>query len=160
MTMNVSLTISPGQVNGQQFTFYDTSKYYTNISTALSDVSSQLTRTLGATIDTVDRIALLRQDAGTSNFYVNMPVEFSATTGGLTTGTPYFVTEFSQRVVSAGSFVIGQIYTIKTVGTTDYTLIGAISNSVGITFTATGIGAGTGTATVNPITVFCTTTSS
>ena len=160
MTMNVSLPISPGQVNGQQFTFYDTSKYYTNISTALSDVSSQLTRTLGATIDTVDRIALLRQDAGTSNFYVNMPVEFSATTGGLTTGTPYFVTEFSQRVVSAGSFVIGQIYTIKTVGTTDYTLIGAISNSVGITFTATGIGEGTGTATVNPITVFCTTTSS
>ena len=159
MTMNVSLPISPGQVNGQQFTFYDTSKYYTNISTALSDVSNQLTRSLGATINAVNRIALLRQDAGTSNFYINMPVVFDIATGGLSTATPYFVTEFSDRVVEAGDFVIGQVYTITTVGTTNYVLIGAISSSVGITFTATGVGAGTGTATVNPITVFCSSTS-
>ena len=42
---------------------------------------------------------------------------------------------------------MGSTYTILTVGTTDFTLIGATSNTIGITFVATGIGAGTGTAT-------------
>mgnify|MGYP003630375125 FL=1 len=160
MTMNVSLPISPGQVNGQQFTFYDTSKYYTNIATDVDDISSNLIRSLGATVGSVDRIALKRQDAKTSNFYINMPVEFSVATGGLALATPYYVTEFSGRIVTAGSFATGQIYTITTIGTTDFTLIGAISNQVGITFTATGTGAGTGTASVNPITASCTSTSS
>jgi hypothetical protein len=40
-------------------------------------------------------------------------------------------------------------YTIATVGTTDYTSIGASANSVGATFIATGIGSGTGTANFN-----------
>ena len=46
----------------------------------------------------------------------------------------------------AGSFVVGGVYTIATVGTTDFTLIGAADNLVGTVFTATGVGAGTGTA--------------
>lgn len=52
----------------------------------------------------------------------------------------------SPATVTAGSFVVGQTYTIATVGTTNYTLIGASANTVGVTFTATGVGAGTGTA--------------
>lgn len=48
--------------------------------------------------------------------------------------------------VTAGSFVVGQIYTILTVGTTNYTLIGAGTNTVGEFFTATGAGTGNGTA--------------
>jgi len=48
---------------------------------------------------------------------------------------------------TAGTFVIGRQYKITTVGTTDFTLIGASVNTVGTDFTATGIGAGTGTAT-------------
>lgn len=51
--------------------------------------------------------------------------------------------------VSAGSFVSGTLYTIKTVGSTDFTLIGAPSNTVGVTFTATGAGAGSGVAVTN-----------
>jgi hypothetical protein len=51
-----------------------------------------------------------------------------------------------QSIVSAGSFVSGTSYVIQTLGTTDFTLIGASSNTVGVTFTATGIGSGTGTA--------------
>ena len=51
-------------------------------------------------------------------------------------------------VVSAGSFVVGTSYTIKFVGTTDFTLIGAASNRVGISFIATAIGEGTGTSFV------------
>jgi len=48
--------------------------------------------------------------------------------------------------VTAGAFVVGTTYVIATIGTTDFTLIGAVSNTVGVIFTATGVGAGTGTA--------------
>ena len=48
---------------------------------------------------------------------------------------------------AAGRFMIGQSYTIVFVGSTDFTAIGAVSNTVGVTFTATGVGSGTGTAT-------------
>ena len=48
--------------------------------------------------------------------------------------------------VTAGSFVATKQYTIRSVGTTDYTLIGAVANTVGILFTATGVGSGTGVA--------------
>jgi hypothetical protein len=47
---------------------------------------------------------------------------------------------------TAGSFNVGTAYTIVTVGNTNFTAIGASSNSVGVTFTATGVGSGTGTA--------------
>lgn len=46
----------------------------------------------------------------------------------------------------AGKFVVGTKYVIASVGTTDFTLIGAASNTVGINFTATGAGTGTGSA--------------
>ena len=53
-------------------------------------------------------------------------------------------------VTSAGAFDVGVVYTIISVGTTDFTLIGAGSNAIGVSFTATGVGTGTGTAgTVN-----------
>jgi hypothetical protein len=48
--------------------------------------------------------------------------------------------------ITAGSFVVGKQYTIRTIGTTDYTLIGAVANTVGVLFTATGVGSGTGVA--------------
>ena len=48
--------------------------------------------------------------------------------------------------VAAGSFVVGKTYTILTVGTTDFTAIGATANTVGVAFIATGVGSGTGTA--------------
>jgi hypothetical protein len=51
---------------------------------------------------------------------------------------------------SAGAFVVGVKYTILVVGTTDFTAIGAASNTVGVVFTATGAGSGTGTACPNP----------
>jgi parallel beta-helix repeat protein len=48
--------------------------------------------------------------------------------------------------VTAGSFVVGKIYRIVSVGTTNFTLIGAVNNTVGTHFIATGAGTGTGTA--------------
>lgn len=49
-------------------------------------------------------------------------------------------------IITAGSFVIGKEYKIKTAGTTDYTLIGAADSNVDTVFTSTGVGTGTGTA--------------
>ena len=58
--------------------------------------------------------------------------------------------------INAGSFVASKEYTIKTVGNTDFTAIGAASNTVGVVFTATGAGSGTGVATVAEIIVTAT----
>ncbi len=52
--------------------------------------------------------------------------------------------------VIAGAFVVGTTYEIMAIGTTDFTLIGAAANTVGLTFEATGVGAGTGTAAELP----------
>jgi len=57
---------------------------------------------------------------------------------------PAFNTDSS--TVTAGSFRIGVQYQIVSIGTTNFTLIGASSNTVGVQFVATGAGTGTGTA--------------
>jgi type IV pilus assembly protein PilY1 len=58
-----------------------------------------------------------------------------------------------KQLINAGSFLIGTQYTITTVNDTDFTLIGATSNTVGVQFTATGVGGGTGIAqTYKPVT--------
>ena len=76
---------------------------------------------------------------------------------GGTRVTNYTVTghnpaEITFNTTNAGEFVIGETYTITTVGTTDFTLWGSPNNEVGTFFIATGIGIGTGTATVTPAT--------
>jgi hypothetical protein len=53
---------------------------------------------------------------------------------------------YGEQIVNAGSFIVGKKYVIKFVGTTDFTLIGAPFNAVGVEFTATGVGSGTGNA--------------
>ena len=50
------------------------------------------------------------------------------------------------ETVTAGNFVVGRKYKISTIGTTDFTAIGATSNTQFDVFTATGAGSGTGTA--------------
>jgi hypothetical protein len=51
-------------------------------------------------------------------------------------------------LTNAGSFFVGQEYRITSIGSTDFTLIGASANTVGLTFTATGAGSGSGTASI------------
>lgn len=61
--------------------------------------------------------------------------------------------EVFPTTVAAGSLSAGTVYTIESVGTTDFTAVGAFANMTGITFVATGAGSGTGTAvlaTVDP----------
>jgi hypothetical protein len=64
-----------------------------------------------------------------------------AITGGTIAGTSLY-----GSTITAGSFVVGSVYTILSLGTTSFTSIGASANTVGITFVATGVGSGTGTA--------------
>jgi hypothetical protein len=52
-------------------------------------------------------------------------------------------------VVNANATNSGTAYVIGTIGTTDWTTIGAASNTVGLAFTATGTGSGSGTAYVS-----------
>lgn len=53
--------------------------------------------------------------------------------------------------VLAGNFIVGNLYQITSVGNTNFQLIGASSNTVGVIFTATGVGSGTGKATVSRV---------
>lgn len=53
----------------------------------------------------------------------------------------------TESTLTAGSFSVGTTYQITTLGSTNFTLIGASSNTVGVVFTATGVGTGNGTAT-------------
>jgi hypothetical protein len=66
---------------------------------------------------------------------------------GALTITTSNATHNAGTTVTAGNFIPGVSYTIATIGTTDFTAIGAASNTVGLVFEATGVGAGTGTAT-------------
>ena len=64
---------------------------------------------------------------------------FTATGAGTGSGsaTPLGLSQ------NAGYFITGEVYTIDTVGSTDFMTIGASSNTAGVIFTATGPGAGT-----------------
>jgi len=53
---------------------------------------------------------------------------------------------WSGSTLTAGAFVVGSRYTIVSLGTTNFTLIGAATNTIGVVFVATGVGTGTGTA--------------
>jgi hypothetical protein len=69
------------------------------------------------------------------------------------TGTVYVhnsIGTYTWVTAYAGAFEIGVQYTIDTIGTTDFTAIGASSTpTVGEVFIATGAGSGTGAAIVN-----------
>lgn len=66
--------------------------------------------------------------------------------GGSVYQTSVTVANEFQPTLAAGEFKSGRKYEIVTIGTTDYTLIGASSNTVGVTFIASGAGSGTGTS--------------
>ena len=55
------------------------------------------------------------------------------------------------EIVTAGNFITGTSYTIKSLGSTAFNLIGAATNTVGTVFTASSYGSGTGTATKNSL---------
>lgn len=81
----------------------------------------------------------------------NIPVTLTAGSVVKTGLTMTWTVNAPGAPVTAGAFVVGRAYTIATIGNTDFTLVGAAANQVGVTFVATGVGAGTGTATTQAV---------
>jgi hypothetical protein len=79
---------------------------------------------------TIDEKMALTLDFGNNSRYLDTTLDAGK----------YGTTSNPTKVVNAGSFVTGEEYQIKTVGTTDFTLIGATDNIVDTMFTATGNG--------------------
>lgn len=63
------------------------------------------------------------------------------------------IDKVDQETVKGGSFTVGAKYRIDTLGTTNFTSIGALSNHVGRIFYSEGVGSGDGTATHLPSTI-------
>jgi len=62
-------------------------------------------------------------------------------------GTTNIVSGAEDDAVVATAIIANRLYEITTVGDTDFTLIGASANTIGVSFIATDVGIGTGTAT-------------
>jgi hypothetical protein len=91
MTLNINLSINPGQIQGQKFTAYPTSNVYTNV-TGVINSDSLINRDITATLPTVNRVCVSQIGLGINNIYANMQFNVSANIGGLTTsGGPYTV---------------------------------------------------------------------
>jgi hypothetical protein len=141
--------------------------YYVNSvinSTTISIASRQVTP-VAATITTAGSNLVTIASATAANFAVNDAVIFTNMTidsvavssiGNIVAGMQYYILTIvdnnsiilstAATSIKAGSFVPTTVYTIASIGTTDFTLLGAASNTIGITFTCTGVGTGTGTA--------------
>ena len=93
---------------------------------------------------------------GTSDFTIAgaaanvLGAVFTATNAATGTGTAVPAT--IDVNVPATSLVVGQKYIILIIGTTDFTLYGAASNTVGLEFTASVVGLGTGVVINNSAT--------
>ncbi len=92
-----------------------------------------------------DKQPSVRMEGGNIFCFYKISINFTAVKNG------YMISsadkwEIRLRPIIAGSFVVGKLYQIVSVGTTNFTLIGASANVVGNVFTATGVGTGTGTA--------------
>jgi len=105
--------------------------------------------TTGASNTATGFYSLLCNTTGSRNTASGFESLFYNTTGSWNTASGYKSLFNSGKTVTAGSFVVGVAYTIQSVGTTDFTAIGASANTVGVVFTATGVGSGTGTASSN-----------
>ena len=111
-----------------------------------SGISALAVNTTGNSNTATGSVALLLNTTGGNNtangaLALNQNV-FGSDSTGIGKGALYN----SGRVDTAGAFVIGASYTIKSSGNTDFISIGAANSNVGTVFVATGAGAGTGTA--------------
>jgi len=103
MTMMVALPVSPGIVNGQEFTIYETTKQYPNLTPSNTELWGRtINATIGGPNSTANKIALKKPSPsvnGADYVYLNMPLRITGTAlGGLATGTTYYVTDYSGRI--------------------------------------------------------------
>jgi hypothetical protein len=149
MTINVSLPVSPGQVNGQLFTLYETSaqdpnKSGTNTSLFTRDISATLGDRTG--LSPVNRVAISENSGGIENLYINMPFQLESAIGGLSAApTTYYITDIgtievevvsTSSSISVGTVTSGSItstvLTVNPAGFTGTITVGAVLNGTGI----------------------------
>ena len=90
MTCNVGLPVSPGQVTGQQFTFYPTS---TTTETVTGTNGNLVVRTIDNALANGDYLSVTSLSGGLTNMYINMPITVASNYGGLIGGTTYYINE-------------------------------------------------------------------
>ena len=101
MTANINLPVSPGQINGQKFTLYQTSGVDVNLS---GDTSALVTFAIDATIAGVDRIILHENKLSDAyQFYEDMPFRVTNDFDNLIAGTTYYVNDFGLTEVTISS---------------------------------------------------------
>ena len=122
-------TISNGSITG--FVQSTTGTGYTTVPTI----------TIGTSWTASAAVTLGQQIAHLTNLYT------ITTSGNLDGTTP---PTNGNVLVTSGSFIAGTQYTIETIGTTDFTSVGATSNAVGIIFTAIDAGPVGGGGTARP----------
>jgi hypothetical protein len=108
---------------------------------------SGLTATPGLKSNELNWVNPLRPaDYGTIYVYASRNANFSSAVKiGETDGTQFIHDSSNKSLIFSPSVVnLGDTYTIRTIGNTDFTAMGAASNTVGVVFTATATGSGTG----------------
>jgi hypothetical protein len=158
MLMNVALPVSPGQINNQQFTLYQTSKQFANISNG--EVGNLLNRTVAKTIDTVSltpqyRMIITEESGGTTGMYTRMPFQLSVSSpyGGLTGSTRYFVNDIGTvevQCVSTSPSIPTASFTASISGTV--MTVTAVASGILIPGSVITLGAATGTKITDQIT--------
>jgi len=142
----VGTTVTAGSfVIGKRYQIISTGSGSTNftlIGAANNNVGTAFTAT---GVGTGTGTASLLEIGGINTALINRTVEITVTT------TNAFTFRTNGPIVTSGNFSIGLTYQIVSVGTTNFTLIGASANTVGVVFVATGAGVGTGTADLYPI---------
>ena len=88
MTCNVGFPVSPGQITGQQFSFYPTQAAITGLTGTNGNL---ITRDIVSALASSDYFAVTSASGGLTNIYVNMPIEVDINYGPLSTGTTYYV---------------------------------------------------------------------
>jgi hypothetical protein len=114
------------------------SNNYLTVPIALYDKSLTLFRVETTNCEVLaisHRVALTDNITGRDTLTITAPKNIPVA-GQYLTFDNYIVGE----LVSAGNFVIGEDYIIQSLGNTDFTQIGASSNTVGVQFTATNVG--------------------
>lgn len=114
MTLNVGLPISPGQITGQQFTFYPTGGI---IASGVSGTDGNLvTRTIvnaiSGTEPTGDYLTVSDATGGLTDIYIGLPIEFASIYAGFSAATTYFVT---------GSGTVSTTVTYSSTATDEFT---------------------------------------
>jgi hypothetical protein len=156
-TTSAAFAVYAPPVVTKQYIIYNTSATYT-ATIYNSTVSGNTTAAgLGVAIPPLKKIQVFTNGTDfyavdATNLTGTLPIASGGT--GQTTYTAAFNAlapiQQTGATVNAGSFIVGNQYSILSVGSTDFTLIGASANTIGVIFTATGVGVGSGSATNVP----------